>query len=1340
MLLLGSLALVGDAKAQDTDPVIQFEDGKTRYLEGEDVVIKINSAVVDGGEKVTVSCVEDCPHDGISYTEEILEGEAGGGGDGFVELIFASNSETGRVFFPEAQEDGQPAWNGTWEVDLQDSTYSREFEVFLVKEFDLPTENYEPSMVATIQASGYEPGIILDFRIYHDPPDEERELVHEAQMGTGTDSRMANITWGIPVSVAQHLDCPDGVLDDCRRFTVEVEAPSGSKGLETTSFRIDPATIRLDVDTVANPDDTQRTETFEGQFPLVYEGSRLQDGVTPRYLSPADTHGNTSLVDVHFQRLPDTCGGGSNPENVTTVTGFWTPFGPAERAGYLADHTTPRDFPLKTAGSEDQFRWALAKQEDAYGNKIPYQGADPDCFDIDPYELTPKMWDIPDDVERKKEETFVLNFSYANLQTLDEGDNATRLQGALVPLTQEGEEDPSVDEIKMEGRPMGHGLWKWSHKLPKDFQELGPWRFEFQGAPPEEDDAQEGTRDQWGNRLLPNASEPLQVVPARPLVSISTSVDGQDRNATRGFDRGDDVNLRVRTLYPDGRSLNASDLHEDLDGKLPVKVYRKEESGAVTSITDLELPELTSTGLWQGEFRVPKESAGAPLGTWEIEVTVRDNVTNPNENTSRFPREVHPDILQVSTVDPPARDVTAGRQVSWSFAVSDGDGERVTDEDTGDQSTGTITVDVRRWNNGVPGGFVATGLEPNFNPERAGGSWEIAWTPPRSLEPGEYVLAPNGTDIHGNPVAERARSRPIDVSIERVPRDTIVAPPLTVERGDNVTVIFDGRDGDTGRNGSEHPVIRLERKAGPDRWITEEEDVRRENRTSAGDHVAVWKTGTSTPEDEYRFRISGRAPDGSIIDATSHVFEVKPKDVTRPVIEPLVPFAKKGTTVTAVVGHRPFDSLGGNDIRISGPQNITDAPGEKTVDTTRENWTISWTIPVSVPKGEYVMHVQGKDQFGNNITVTLGPVRAGPVNLTVEPIRLPAPDVPRNSPANFVFRVTYPDDSLMEEDHGTPDVVVTRGGTPVSTANLTYDGVNWHARYVPPPAAELGTYRFQVSGADRASNEILPLESRSFQVETGTVEREVREGPPGLLARLQTVEVQVAAASDDRGVEFVLEYHGQREPGPGELDDPEFTGRLSHEWRPSLGAYQVQWTPPKDQNVGIYTIAMEGQDAQGNSLTARTETFQIQEANIDANWRGDIEDVTPGAERTYSLELTYLNDEPMTDAEGEPATFVQLNGRPVEPRPEVAYDDREDVWKVTWTFPEDLPPGTYSLAVRGSDAHGNTILVEETSGAAYEPGAINQLTGATVPGPGAALAALLGLVTAAAYGRVLSRR
>lgn len=1348
ILLLGTLAVADDARAQD--PLITFgkePEEDPNYLEGSDVRIEIQSTIVQEGETLTVSCVDDCPD--VSYTHEFTACEADATchhpddenvDDGTTLVVFARGQD-----FAEATHAGEPRWAGTWQVSMEGGTYSRQFTVYLADTFDVPTplDHYEPTVVAQFNASGYGSSESVNYTVYHDPEDGTKEPVWSRVRSTDGEG-VSTARWKIPVQLAERLDCP-GDPNDCRRFELRVEAEGESdKGPETTHFQIDPAVIRVDPDSSEHPETVNRTETARSNLSLVYRGSQEQDAYPKHPLGPTPFYGDTIEIDVHLQRIADpdagdqsgTCGATDAGENITTVTATWTP------RGYAPTYAPPRDFSLETGGTEDRFRWALAAQEDAYGNHIKYQPLE--CFDVNVYELQPTVHSLPDHVERKRQETFVFNFTYADGTPLKAGDNSTQLVGALVPLDDDGTLDNTSEEIEMVAEHLRGGLWVWSHKLPKDFGDLGPYRFEFQGAPTTEDDPQEGTSDQWGNRLIPKATDEFQVKVASPLIEFTTSVDGQARNASEGLSRGDHVIVRARTTYPDGASINASDLNHNFSDELPVRIYRKDDSGTVTQVTELGLHEIDqSRGTWRGEFDIPEVAAGAPLGTWEFEVTVRDNVTPPNENVTRFPRPVGPDILHVSTVDPPSREVLAGRQVEWAFQVRDGDGDPVTDEDTGDRQTGTITVDVRRWDNGRPGEFVATGLEPSFNPQRAGGVWVMQWTPPRTLDPGLYLFSPNGTDIHENPVADRARSRPFDVDIQRVPRDTIVAPPLTVERGENVTVIFDGRDGDTGRNGSAAPSVRLERLTKDDRWVIEEQDLRRANRTGAGDHMATWNTTTSTPADKYRFRLVGRAPDGAIIDAVSETFRVRPQDVTRKVLEPLVPFAKKGTEVSAVVAHRPFDSLTVSDIRISGPQGIADAPGEREIDTSRENWTISWTIPVTAPQGEYVMHLQGKDKFGNNITVDLGPVRAGPVNLTVESLRLPRPEVPRNTKASFVFRVTYPDDSLMEEAHGRPSAVVFQDGQAIAEANLTFDGVNWHATWVPPPDAELGSYRFQVSGRDKATNPIRPLESRAFRVAAGTVTREVREGPPSNIDRFDPITIQVASSSEDRFVEFQLEHYGARDPtrvaGP-EFPEPEFTARLSHEYRPSLAAYQVQWTPPKDQNLGWYRITMSGEDVHGNALTAATKTLKLEPTRLEARWVDSIEDPTPGVTRTYPLEIRYPDGEPMTPRDGTPIAFVHLNGRPVEPQPEIQYDEENAVWDVTWTFPPELPPGAYTTISRGTDAYGNTIPEERPTPVRYEPSTLSQLTGATVPGPGAGLAAVVVAVTALAGRSVLSRR
>lgn len=1341
--MLGSWTLAQTSKAQtdEESAIIEFakDEFSTKYLEGDDVVIHIDSTVVTEGEQVTVSCVSGCPEPGISYTHTFTQEEANPGPGEDTEVVFAGKGD-----FPEASRDGQPRWNATWEVSIDED--SRTFQVYVADVYRMPTRNYEPTELATLQASGYPKFTLVNFTVYHAPIDGERTQVFTEEESTGN-SRIAQVKWSIPPSLASHLDCPELKPGKCRQFEVEVAASKGDKGVETAGFSVDPAEIVLNATQSAYDQPVNRTEEANAQLVLQYEGSVLQDGVQPVTLAALPGHGDTNQIKAQLQRLPDnTCDPGSDPENVTVVSANWT------LGGYLGSYTPPRDFDLDTGGSKDKFRWAVPKQEDSHGNVIPSQVLE--CFDINPYKMTPTPVDTPEAIERKRRETFLMNFSYANGATLDEGDNATQMRGVLFSTenvtdpceVSEATDDEDDSVASMVGEPVGHGIWRWSHKFPRDFPELGSWAFKFCGDPITDDqNPQPGTQDKWGNKIKQNTTEAFPLEVASPLVSITTSVDGFARNATEGFDRGDKVNLRVKTTYPDGEPIDSSDLNVSYDGNLPVFIHRKDESGATTQVTELHLDELNpDAGTWRGSFKVPEVSAGAPLGTWEIQVKVKDDVNQPpdtpNKNFTRFPRKVHPDVLHVSTEDPPVDEVKAGNPVSWAFVVRDGDGDLVTDERTGDKESGTITVDVRRWDNGKPGAYVARGLTPNYDPGES--AWVIRWRPPRDLDPGMYLFAPNGTDIHGNVVADRARSQPFEVDIEHVTRGTIIDPPLSVERGENVSVIFDGREGDVGRNGSVNPTIRLERLTEDGFWVVEEENLYVRNRTGAGDHMAAWSTKTSTPAGTYRFHMVGRTPEHRIIDATSETFEVKPRNVTRPVLEPLVPFATKGSTVTAVVGHKPFDSLTISDIRISGPQNITDAPGERDLEVTEDNWTVSWTIPVTLPKGEYVMHLEGKDRFGNDISVSLGPVTAGPVNLTVEPLRLPTPQVPRTTKAELVFRVTYPDESLMREAHGRPDVVVYKGDTPLKQVNVTFDGVNWHATYVPPADAERTTYHFRVRGQDRATNIILPYQSRSFKVTTGTIQRDVRTGPGVEAFRLDTVKVQVEADADDRFVEFEL-AHYSRNPdnvGGAQPPEPEFTGKLSHEWRPSLGVYEVNWEPPRDQTLGWYVIRMKGEDAQGNTLTASTQPFNLKPDQLQVTWRNRIDSVEPGKTETYGLAITYANGEPMTAEDGKPEVFVQLNGRPVEPRPDLRYNPQKEIWQVRWTFPANVPPGSYSLSVRGTDAYGNEIPTTQTTPLQYEPGAINQLTGATVPGPGAVLAALAAAATALGLGRVSSRR
>ncbi|MHB8605952.1 MAG: hypothetical protein ACYDCK_11925 [Thermoplasmatota archaeon] len=1268
LMLAGSFAsLVPVASAQIGGQVntITFDRNPANYAEGSNITINFQN--VQPVDVVRIHCLT-CPDNRTYYSATPKN-----------TLFFPGD-------FPAAKSVAQPRWNDTWLVE-EDSggraIASADFFTWLGDVHKFPGNS--PFATATIKffGTGYTPGTLVQFLMRHRTADGTFDRVWVIDV---TADRGGNATyqWTLPKDETKRMNCPPRAAGYCALY--ELRAMGEGKDIDVLRFRIVPATL------VVTPHISPHTA--QGLPGIIERTQNATMGAEIRYpdleiLTTADVAGGVDpngTLDVKVVRID-----GSNPGAPTTARATVPAAPDAFTHWWFAHWDVPRDEPLAVYYS---YRMTLNEHKDRYGNVVPQ--IDVANFTLQKASLSPHFVVTPASVERLATAKVVAAFLYHDGTPMKPGDNATAVTGCFWK-DQEGPAN-CAQGIPAKVNYWENGSWNFTHVFPRDFPDLSLYRVVFTGD-------QANGADRWGNVFATNLSAPFLITPAKIRVNLTTFVGGQQRNATRGFDRGDTVQLAARLTYPDGSAFDKTK-NQNEAAVIPVELDKHDASGALISSETLNFTNDDSDeALWAATEPLNLTSSGSPVGVWTYQFTLTDNVTPPNGNDTTFRRAVHPaKIVVVNHLEPTPRD-KIGSTVTYRFQLVYQNGGKVPESDVGSR----LVVDVIRR---IPIQFAFTSVSghlfPEFDP--ATGDWVTDWVVPRELFVGIFQFHPSGADRFGNIVDPKAASKLFSTYADTTTREPLGQPPFTAERGTPVTAVFDGRDGDVGDRGfpGTHPRIEVQRlDPATSLWVTELRDVW-VNYNTEGDHVAQWNTTLSSTLGTYRFFLIGRDNTFNIINGTSDRFTLLPTNVTRSLLLPPPDHVGKGELITFSVERQPGDVLQHVDVQYNG-QPLSSVIGRVALSppiaqALPDRFNVSWRVPFQLETGNYSFTASGEDLFHNHLTAEVAPIAAEPSVLAGTVLGQPDKLVKRGVPVDFLFAVTYPNGDFFAA-HSPPRVYLVNSSGIVETLPVDHAALSFQSSWTAPFDAPLTDYWFEVSGQDDGGNVYPALRSDNFHLAPGVFTRNfvaATDGTPSFsYARLQAVRVQVPTQPTDRFIGFTLNYVSDANNVIPNTIDPAQAQRIAnlpYTLDTGTGHYKIEWVTDRTTRPGVYTIDFSGTDAYGNEFQGTSTPFLVHSTNILVNFIG-----TPTAgtlqlgksfDATFTLKYVCYTSacEVLNDTAGQPSVAMLYDGAPAKQRPTVRFDAAQGLWVASWVPPALLPPGQYTMVVQGSDDSGNNIV------------------------------------------------
>ncbi|HVL47784.1 MAG TPA: hypothetical protein VM889_04425, partial [Candidatus Thermoplasmatota archaeon] len=1231
---------------------IRFNRDPAHYLQGESVAITVQSTMdevvlKDSGYTIQVRCLQ-CP-DG-SYVAPYAR-----------ERVFPRDflAASGASPAPALQ----PRWNGTWRVEIlgpaKAPVLSRDFSVWMAELYKFPSNTPEATLQFIVQTAGWRAGeavsISLSQRNAHGGHTTllQRDLV-------ASSSGLVRFPYTLSRADASRLDCPPRPEGHCWAVQLTAYGRHGtaSRPSETIHFVIKPATLRLV--TLAEPSLNREYERTERE--VVFLRLAYPDGLPyrPTLLEDPD-------ATVPFRVERTRAGSDADPVVVDRFGATWN----EGLALWTAVWRIPKNLTLDEAGAY-RFRLAIEPAKDPWGNRLPDHRYNTTRIRALAFEPIPRL--APPEAERTETVTFHYNITYrdgAPLTTLDL-DNKT-LVACFIRADESPGAFPCRDRLRATSK-YANGTWNFSHRFPRDYQPLGPFRLVIDGTA-------DSAKDKWGNAVPTTVSDPFTLTTAAPRILFTTAVLGDARNESRGFDRGDTVTVTARLLYHDGKPVNST-YHKE-GRALPVVIDRVNDKGVSISTETIRLAEVDKDrGRFQGAFSIPRTSEEAPLGRWTFRVDVADNATPSNVNSSTFGRAVKPAVIQApSRVDPPAR-VFSGNTAAYQFSLRFADGTTVKGDDVGTR----LLLNVYRWENDKVGGLAQAGLVPSY--DAAAGAWTARWSVPTSVWSGTYVFKPTGTDRHGNVVDANARSAPFTVVVPLLERPVITDPPARAVRGDTVYVVFDGRDGDKGPDSTGRPIIGLQRLASNGRWETEILDTL-ERADANGDWLASWNTTLSSTLGIYRFAFAAKDARNANVVSFSGNISLAPANVTRELSRPAPTTIAKGQTyrigMRSERGDVPLDafvlhrgrSIANADFRITSPL----------------EWNVTWRPNFGVDLGEYTVFVRGRDVFGNLIRFAGPPVVVSPTTLLAQAALDPPAAAGRHQEVGFGFVLRYPDGQEYTSSIGLPDVVIEDEAGVAADANVSWADGRWTATWRPLPDTPLGEYRFVVGGRDASGNDFPRLESRPFRLEPGVISRPFAREPPVTFTRMTVFEATVLAEPNEVA-EFVLQYSG----GVFQVSDVFNSKRayadvatLPAERDPNSGLYRLRHSLPRDAPLGAYRLALRATDGDGNEVVATSRPFVLDKGRIQVSLTAGDLTVRPGGTVQGTFRAQYRDGTPFTQEDGIPGAVVLWNGQVTKETVDVEYDAIANYWRFAWKVPENLPHGKYWIQIFGADREKNEM-------------------------------------------------
>lgn len=1182
----------------------------------------------------------------------------------------------------DAVADKAPRSNGTWEVRayLDTGPVTRTFNVWLFSLHRSRNLTVAPGEEHEFISSGIPVNSTVDFRI------ERRAATGYVPIPLATPPTRPDgagnfrYIWNVPLNeTGRAADCPTSVTH-CYRAIVR---PSTGKPEEIVPFRVGPADIRITTSSGTDPGGTpqtkERTDVVTVFATFHYPGGRLNNGpaITPDKLTPPPP-GEERTIRLRVERTNLT----APTQPAVGVADIDLRYS-TRNFRWEGSWTIPRDLDVS---SGSRYRVQLPETFDQWGNRIPPRILA--NYTIERATLEPVVAHANATLERTSEGLVRVAVRYHNGTPLGDADVTRPLLGCFRRVDSPIPCANSTAAGVQQGEYAG-GTWLFRKTYPRDYANLGLHEFVLLGGAESE--------DRWGNRVNGTTSPPIDVVPASPRIEFSTVMRG--RSVTT-LERGESIQVLATITYADGRPYNHTvRVNDKLDESHFLTVNVTKRGADLHSVVPLLLEEAdTETGLWQGTQQLTLDDAQTPVGTWTFELDVRDNLTAPNVNRTTFDRSIVATPLRFRTerLLNPFPSTSGNANVVHTFRLSYPTGGEVTGAAVKDQGIVAQVYKYDARNRTHVGEPLSNLIYPQWDALDARGVWSLRYTVPNHLFNGPYVFYLKGQDASGNVLPADAYSTPFTPHSPVVSREVVTPPQTAVRRGEDATVVIAAQDGDVGTDGTGKPAISVERwNDGASRWDVAFGGANvRQSAVDPINHVGVFPITSTTPIGTYRFHFLGRDAKLQIVEVYSRNFTVLPTEVTRAVIIPPPEAMTKGHTVTMLIEYRSGDRI--LNVTVLERLRPTTLPAPSSyIQGDRLN--VSWTIPVEAPNGNYTIRFRGLDQYGNEILIDSPPVEARPAQLAGKVLGNPPRVIERGFSATMLFGVTYPDGSYYA-NMNVPKVFVYNTTGLAGSAEVKLRGVTYEASWSAPQTAGEGDYWFETAGEANAGNNFPILRSSTFRLAPGQFERAGAASVAGAFERFNTVTWAAPIEAGDSGIVFRIAYYGAGSDLTTALADksPLLSTTLPHAVDTTSGRYTTRWVTDEVTPVGVYRFVMEGKDALGNDVVARSNPFTLQSVPIIVEMKSQpaTEEFTEGASLTYTFTLRYKNGPLVEQRLGRPAVQMLIEGFPTSQPANVAFEN--GVWVATWQAPATLAPGTYVLVVSGFDNGGNPIARHTT--------------------------------------------
>lgn len=1357
VLLVGSTLLVSAPAAAQGFPLICLggdvaeegsgacgTTGRPDYPQGASVTVSLSSNLATT-TYVSIRCLSGCPAGDPSASKVYWAVYRPSGGA----LVFPRDFTDAGLDNNggNAVLDRAPRYNSTWSVTAHYATpVSREFNVWLYDAWSDEAHTVHPGASHIVRATGFDPGAEVSWRWERRNPVTARYEVFASGEGranaAGATPGWFEMGFALPKSEAQGIVGCGRAVGDCYRIVLS----GAGKQTEIANVLVGVANVTRSTATTPRPADTpsmQRTQNVTAEIDLYYPGGRVAYG--PKFF-PSDAPRNVAFGDNALRVLVEKYWQANRSSALITEIPLLFD---ASASLWRAQWTVPKDIEVE---GEQRYRLRIPQQTDVHGNVVDEEILR--NFTIEAAEMVPRIAQYWRELERTEEGVLRLDVRYHNGSAFTINDtpvgNTSPLSGCFVRLPDEAPDPapptPQLNSCSGRNRTWGRyydGAWNFSVRYKRDYEDLGLHRFILDN----------GTTDRWGNQIFQITTQPFTVVPASPVVQLSTVMRGEE---TQTLERGNRVFVSATITYHDGSPYNHvvrenpnSAQARVLNGTLVRRGAGEGDAyGPIASEERFDLVESdANAGRWSGYLQLTDDDTFTPVGIWTFRFEIADNLSVPNANLSAFDREVVSSLIQFCPTFQPGGRMPTGaiQKLHFKLFYSECDVGR---EVPSSAIESRLSVRVYRMNpqtGGPIGGPVSNAILPTF--DEATREWRLEYEIPNELFAGTYVFVIEGVDAYGNQIAFAAHSRPFTTFTDVLERAVLTQPPSEVRRGDSATAVFDAREGDTGTDPRTPPRIQLERfdtsttscPLGEEQrgcWVRERADVRIDDATLE-DHVGAFPVGIDTPVGLYRFSLIGRDATFRVITAVSTNFTVDATQVARALMSPPPEAIVKGVPFSFHVEQMPGDKITDRVVFFDGRPVLMPTP-VLSYELGRIN--VTWAVPYEAPTGNYTLRLSGRDVNGNDILVLTPPIEAAAASLEGRILGQPTRVLERGEDARVLFGVAYPDGRFYAAADA-PRVYVRDGQRVVGEATVRREGLTFAAFWRPDADTPLGEYSFEVSpqATGGTGNLFPPLQSQTFRLVTGIVRRNPVDDAPTIVDRMQSIAFTVPLERDDKFVGFELVYYGPSLSTQVDttVDLPEVSRTpLTHTIDAIGGKYSARFVTDQQAQTGTFRIVMTGEDAHGNAIVAQSRRFIVSPTTIAVIFDPAPPDEAFGEGKSITLGFVarYGVGQIMDESYGRPSATVLYNGRAVAQRPEIEY--RDGHWFLTWTAPEILPPGDYQFAVGGYDAHGNPIATARSTFYTIGEGTVTQSFLKTVPGPSPALL----LVGLAALALTLARR